>query len=340
MKLVTFETSGVGQAAGALIDGGKRVADLRTLHRLLGGNDSMHSAVASVQGVIEGGDTAMEYVRHLIDRAATAGMEDGVHELDRVRLLAPIPRPVRLRCFSVYEKHMRQSLEALVRVRLGRFGVALNRRLHFAKIPQDFFDAPAYYKGNPISVIGHDQDVPWPSFPESKLDYELELGFVIGRPGQDIGEDRALEHVFGYTVYNDFSARGRMIAEMRGGIPTGPLKGKDFEGGNSMGPWIVTADEIPDPASLRMEVRVNGETKGVGSTADMHHSIASMIAVASEGERLCEGEFFGTGAVGDGTGIERWEFLSPGDAVELEIEHIGVLRNRVGSRSEKGAALG
>ena len=135
-------------------------------------------------------------------------------------------------------------------------------------------------------------------------------------------------------------ARGRMIAEMRGGIPTGPLKGKDFEGGNSMGPWIVTADEIPDPASLRMEVRVNGETKGVGSTADMHHPIASMIAVASEGERLCEGEFFGTGAVGDGTGIERWEFLSPGDIVELEIEHIGVLRNRVGSRSEKGAALG
>ncbi len=95
----------------------------------------------------------------------------------------------------------------------------------------------------------------------------------------------------------------------------------------------MTADEIPDPGSLRMEVRVNGALRGVGHTSEMHHSIGAMIAEASLGERVLPGELIGTGTVGDGTGIERWAFLDPGDVVELEIERIGVLRNRVSPRA-------
>ena len=225
---------------------------------------------------------------------------------------------------------MRQSLDAVVRSRGGAFAVALNRLLGFVRIPKEFYRGPAYYKGNHTSVVGPEVDIPWPSFPETKLDYELELGLVIGRSGQDIAESDALAYVFGYTIYNDLSARDRLHTELMGG-KLGPLKGKDFEGGNAIGPWIVTADEIPDPGALRMEVRVNGVSRGVGHTSEMYHSVGAMVAEASLGELVLPGEFIGTGAVGDGTGIERWEFLEPGDVVELEIEKIGLLRNRVGT---------
>ena len=331
MKLTTFTTSEGATVPGVLLSDGLRVAEIPRVHCATTGAASAPIELASLQALIEGGEATLEHIRNVMDQVNASGEERGVHELGSVRLRAPLPRPVRMRCFSVYEKHMRQSVDALVEARLGRIGSALNGIVGFIKIPEEFYAAPAYYKGNPLSVIGPDDEVPWPTFRETKLDYELELGVVIGRAGQDISEDSAREHIFGYTVYNDFSARDRLIREIRGGA-LGPRKGKDFEGGNAIGPWIVTADEIPDPKSLRMEVRVNGQKRGVGTTADMYHSLESIIAEASVGERLSPGEFFGTGAVGDGTGIEDWQFLEPGDHVELEIERIGVLCNRIGPR--------
>ena len=332
MKLTTFTTPGQAAMPGVLLGEGSRLAQLPEAYCATTGAATAPPELASLQSLIEAGEAALDKVRDLAEKVDATGEQRGVHELGSVRLHAPLPRPVRMRCFSVYEKHMRQSVDALVQARLGRVGAALNGIVGFVKIPGEFYEAPAYYKGNPLSVIGPEDEVPWPTFRETKLDYELELGLVIGRAGQDISESAAREHIFGYTVYNDFSARDRLLREMRGGA-LGPRKGKDFEGGNAMGPWIVTADEIPDPTSLRMEVRVNGQTHGVGNTADMYHSLESMLAEASAGERLCPGEFFGTGAVGDGTGIEHWRFLEPGDEVELEIEKIGVLRNRIGPRT-------
>lgn len=330
MKLLTFESRHGAERVGALLGDGARIVDLAAAHLRMAGSEAPE--LQSMQALIEGGDPSLDLARKLLGQAESMDESEAVTALDRVRLLAPLPRPVRMRCFSVYEKHMRQSLDAVVRARGGAVAVALNRLLGIVSIPKQFYRSPAYYKGNHTSVVGPEAEILWPSFPETKLDYELELGLVVGRAGQDIAECDAHAHIFGYTIYNDVSARDRLLAELMGG-KLGPLKGKDFEGGNIIGPWIVTADEIPDPGSLRMEVRVNGALRGVGHTSEMHHSIGAMIAEASLGERVLPGELIGTGAVGDGTGIERWAFLDPGDVVELEIERIGVLRNRVSPRA-------
>jgi 2-keto-4-pentenoate hydratase/2-oxohepta-3-ene-1,7-dioic acid hydratase in catechol pathway len=282
----------------------------------------------SLLDLMEGGPAALELAQKTLEYAEAHFDSPCVTPLAEVRLLAPLPRPVKIRSFSVYEKHMLQSIDALIGSKAGAWAVHLNHALKLIKPPKQFYEAPAYYKGNNTSVIGHGEDIRWPTFAETQMDYELELGVFIGRAGQDIPVNEANPYIFGYTVYNDVSAREQLLKELFKG-KLGPLKGKDFQTGNVIGPWIVTADEIKDPYNLGMEVRVNGAVRGRANTGEMHYSIEEMIAHASLGERLVPGEFFGTGAGGNGTGIESWSFLNPGDSIELEIEKIGVLRNRI-----------
>jgi 2-keto-4-pentenoate hydratase/2-oxohepta-3-ene-1,7-dioic acid hydratase in catechol pathway len=278
--------------------------------------------------LMRGGQAALESARMTLAFAEANSTVQGLRLLSESRLLAPLPQPVKIRSFSVYEKHMLQSLDAFIKAKVGNWAAKLNRVFKLMKPPKQFYTAPAYYKGSNTTVIGHEADIWWPTFKEEKMDYELELGVFLGSEGQDIAANQAKPYIFGYTVYNDVSARDNLLRELFDG-KLGPLKGKDFETGNAIGPWIVTADEIDDPYNLAMEVRVNGEVRGRGNTGEMFYSIEEMIAFASMGERLVPGEFFGTGAVGNGTGIESWSFLSPGDVIELEIEGIGVLRNRL-----------
>ncbi|MFT4823443.1 MAG: 2-keto-4-pentenoate hydratase/2-oxohepta-3-ene-1,7-dioic acid hydratase in catechol pathway [Halioglobus sp.] len=292
----------------------------------MAGGDS--SYFRSLLDLMEGGPAALELAHKTLDYAEANSDVPGITQLAEVRLLAPLPRPVKIRSFSVYEKHMLQSLDALIRSKAGGWAVYLNHALKLIKPPKQFYDAPPYYKGNNTSVIGHEEDIRWPTFAEAQMDYELELGVFIGREGQDIPASEARPYIFGYTIYNDVSAREQLLKELFKG-KLGPLKGKDFQTGNAIGPWIVTADEITDPYNLSMEVRVNGEVRGRGNTGEMYYNIEEMIAHASLGERLVPGEFFGTGAAGDCTGIESWSFLDAGDSIELEIEKIGVLRNRL-----------
>jgi 2-keto-4-pentenoate hydratase/2-oxohepta-3-ene-1,7-dioic acid hydratase in catechol pathway len=183
-----------------------------------------------------------------------------------------------------------------------------------------------YYKANRFSVSGPGETIRWPSY-SRLMDYECELACVIGKGGVDIARERALEHVFGYTIFNDFSARDAQGAEMSGGL--GPAKGKDFDGANAFGPCIVTADEIPDPYAFDMIVRVNGEERSRGNSREMHWKFEDLIVYVSQGETLHPGEIFGSGTVGDGCGLEHLRFLEDGDLVELEIPPIGVLSNRV-----------
>jgi 2-keto-4-pentenoate hydratase/2-oxohepta-3-ene-1,7-dioic acid hydratase in catechol pathway len=159
------------------------------------------------------------------------------------------------------------------------------------------------------------------------MDYECELACVIGTGGRDIPASRARQHVFGFTIFNDFSARDAQAIEMAGGL--GPAKGKDFDGANAFGPCIVTLDEIGDPYGLEMIVRVNGVERSRGSSGDMHWRFEDMIAHVSRGETLHPGEILGSGTVGDGCGLEQLRFLEDGDTVEIEIQPIGVLRNRI-----------
>jgi 2-keto-4-pentenoate hydratase/2-oxohepta-3-ene-1,7-dioic acid hydratase in catechol pathway len=245
-----------------------------------------------------------------IEAGAPAGERAPV---ECARLLAPL-RPRSLRDFLAFEGHLRNAL-----TRLGR------------PIPDEWFDVPAYYKGLPDTVIGPDEEIPWPPYTD-RLDHELELAAVIGRAGKDIARERALEHVFGWTIWNDVSARDVQTRELPIGM--GPAKAKDWDGSNVLGPCIVTADEL-DGSNVHMAVRVNGETWGEDTSARMHHTFADMIAYASQAQTLYPGEVLGSGTAAGGSGLELDRWLAEGDVVELEVEGIGVLRNTIG---RKGSA--
>ena len=232
---------------------------------------------------------------------------------DGARLLAPL-RPRSLRDFLAFEGHLKGALG-----RLGR------------PIPDEWYERPAYYKGMPDTVIGPEEEIPWPRWTE-RLDHELELACVIGTRCRDVEAADAAEVIFGYTIWNDVSARDVQARELPIGM--GPAKAKDWDGSNVLGPCLVTADEL-DGAGLAMSVRVNGETWGEDSSASMHHSFGDMIAYASLSQTLYPGEVFGSGTATGGSGLELDRSLEAGDLIELEIEGIGVLRNRIGA---KGAA--
>jgi 2-keto-4-pentenoate hydratase/2-oxohepta-3-ene-1,7-dioic acid hydratase in catechol pathway len=227
-------------------------------------------------------------------------------------LLAPL-RPRSLRDFLAFEGHMRNALS-----RLGR------------PIPDEWYTVPAYYKGLPDTVIGPEEVIPWPPYTD-RLDHELELAAVIGRAGKDIRKEDATSYIFGYTIWNDLSARDVQRREVPIGM--GPAKAKDWDGSNVLGPCIVTADDL-DPSNVRMSVRVNGETWGEDTSRHMHHTFADMISYASQAQTLYPGEVFGSGTATSGSGLELDRWLKEGDIVELEIEGIGILRNRIG---QKGA---
>ena len=230
--------------------------------------------------------------------------------VEGARLLAPL-RPRSLRDFLTFEGHMKNALS-----RLGR------------PIPEKWYEVPTYYKGMPDTVIGPGEEIPWPPFTD-RLDHELELAAIIGRRGKDVPRARALDHVFGYTIWNDVSARDVQTRELPIGM--GPAKAKDWDGSNVLGPCIVTADEV-DPSNLHMSVRVNGEVWGEDTTAHMHHRLEDLISYASQAQTLYPGEVFGSGTAAGGSGLELDRWLEEGDLVEMEIEGIGTLRNRIGRK--------
>jgi 2-keto-4-pentenoate hydratase/2-oxohepta-3-ene-1,7-dioic acid hydratase in catechol pathway len=288
------------------------------------------AALASMQALIDAGDEGLALAREL--EAGAPADSRAVRSLSETRLLAPLPLPPQMRDFSTFELHMRQAAVGMARLRAEREGgseAALPRPSDIV-LPEVFSRQPLYYKTNRFSVVGHEHEVVWPSYCE-KFDYELEFGAILARGGRDIQAESAGEYIFGYTIFNDFSARDAQEYEMS--APFGPAKGKDFDTGNVLGPWIVTADELPDPYALRMTARVNGEIWSDGSSGDMVHRFEAMIAHVSRDETLHPGEFFGSGTIGGGCGLELDRWLAPGDVVELEVEGIGVLRNRVVRRN-------
>jgi 2-keto-4-pentenoate hydratase/2-oxohepta-3-ene-1,7-dioic acid hydratase in catechol pathway len=292
MKLVTFRLGSRPACAGALVDGA--VVDLR---------------IDSVLSIVEQGQNGL-------DRAAEAAKRrHAVHSPGEVSLLAPIPHPPQMRDFLCFEKHLVQAFEAVAKLRGSE-----------ARIPKVWYERPIFYHPNRFNVCGTGADVPWPAFSE-RMDFELEFGCWIGKPGRDIPRERAREHIFGYSIFNDVSARDEQTREMAGQL--GPGKGKDFDNSNVLGPCLVTADEIKNAYELEMIARVNGEEWGRGNSRDMHWKFEDCIAHASRSETLHSGEFFGSGTVGNGCGLEQMRFLEPGDVVELEVEGIGVLRNRI-----------
>ena len=308
MKLCTYAGPGGRQVPGVITRDGEGIA-------------SLADDFADILALIAAGEAGLDTARR---RQAAPSQ---VVALRETRLLAPIPVPPQFRDFNNHPQHMRDAPKggAKLRARLDGRPVPSSEQLDFP-VPEVYRRLPIFYITNRFSISGPDADVPRPRY-SSHLDYELEMAMVLGRGGKDIAEKDAADHVFGYTIFNDFSARDRQMAEMEGRL--GPAKGKSFDGGNALGPWIVTRDEIPDPFALRVSVSINGEVRGRNDGREMIHSFARMIAYVSEDETLHPGEIFGSGTYGGCCGMEIDYFLRDGDVVELEIEKIGKLRNRV-----------
>jgi len=265
---------------------------------------------ADMQALLDAGPTAW---RHAADLCRRFSAEMHSHDLaqdaeaglayrsDRVRWHAPIPRP-----------------------RKDVFCLGQNYAAHAAESGNPPPSAPIYFTKPPTTIIGPGEAIPYPHGLTTRLDWEVELGIVIGTKGRDIPEARALGYVFGYTVFNDVSARDLQYRTSQW------FKGKALDGSCPMGPVIVTADEIPDPQRLRLRLLVNGVAKQDSTTGDMIFSVARIIEDLSAGMTLEPGDCISTGTPqGVGDGRKPPEYLQPGDLVEAEIERIGVLRNPV-----------
>ena len=320
MKLVSFRVQtplGAFIRAGAL--SGETIVDLNMAYaRLLADQYEpqphriANAAVpATMLDLLEGGALAMRRAREAFDYATrlddTLRGPEGecvIYSSDSIRVVAPLPNPPSLRDFIAFENHI----------------VATSKK-RGQPVPPEWYKAPVYYKGNHRTIIGPNEDLPWP-LETTKLDYELELACIIGRRGRDIAESEAGHYIAGYTIMNDFSARDIQFQEMA--CRLGPAKGKDFA--TAIGPCLVTPDEILNLESLIMIARVNGEVWSEGRFGSIHWSFPQMIAHVSRGEMIYPGDVFGSGTVGGGCGLELDRYLHPGDVVELEIQPIGVLR--------------
>ncbi len=238
--------------------------------------------------------------------------------VDEVQFLSPL-KPTTLRDGYAFEQHVKTANK-----NRGR------------EVPEEWYQFPVFYFTNPNTAFGHDDTIPYPPYTNA-MDYELEIAAIIGKGGMNIKPEDAPKHIFGYTIFNDWSARDVQRKEMVVGL--GPAKGKDFA--SAFGPIIITHEALADKATgrpgvydLEMTARVNGRELSRGNFKDMHWSFGEIIARASDSTMLYPGDVIGSGTVGTGCLLELTKFQGPwlnhGDVVELEVERIGVLRNVVG----------
>jgi 2-keto-4-pentenoate hydratase/2-oxohepta-3-ene-1,7-dioic acid hydratase in catechol pathway len=302
VRLLTFKPKRGGEPRLGVLLADERVLDVgeaarRARQRLPFDAGDMLSLIAS-------GRVGLAALRKLARARAAKGPA-----LDSLRLLAPIPRP-RKNVFCVgwnYLEHFEEGAKA---------------RPHVQDMPAH----PAFFTKAPTAVNGPYDAIPLHAGVTEKLDWEVELGLVIGRGGCNIAEADAMKHVYGYCVVNDVSAR-----EVQRQHGQQWFKGKSLDGTCPMGPWIVTADEVPDPQALRVSCRLNGAVKQDSNTRHMYFRIPRIIAELSAGLTLEPGDVISTGTpAGVGHARTPPEFMRAGDVLETEVEGIGVLRNRIG----------
>ena len=315
MKLLTFKLAGT-EYLGALTDTGVFNLSAAAPEDI---------AFSSMQHFIEAGQLALDRAYALLESSSVSIPSD------QVDFLAPLPLPPQIRDCLGFEEHLKNSFESAMKLSAMAADdpVAAERELRASgrfTVPEVWYQQPLYYKANRFSVAESGKDVVWPAYSEV-MDFELEMACIVGKKGKDIRKVNAEDHIFGYTIYNDFSARDAQILESPGML--GPAKSKDFDDSIILGPVIVTKDELDDPYSLRMQARVNGETWCDSNSSTIHWKFSDMIAHISKSETLHPGEVIGSGTVGFGCGLEHLRFLNDGDIVELEVEKIGVISNKV-----------
>jgi fumarylacetoacetate (FAA) hydrolase len=329
MKLVTFRTGDGISHAGIIQDTTIIPLHFPTLLDLLRSPDGLDQARAALSRKLQ--QEVYHYQPGL--KQATPVSPDRPHSVEQVWgeivqeqpttevvLLPPITEPPTLRDFYAFEQHVKAA-----------------RAQRNAEMIREWYEIPIFYFSNTSELYGHDSIVPYPTGSEA-LDFELEIACVIGREGKNIPVEEAEHYIAGYMIMNDWSARDLQRKEMR--LNLGPGKGKDFA--TSLGPWLVTPDELSthrtgsgasERYDLTMLARVNGKEVSRGNFKDIYYSFPQMIAYASRNARLRVGDVLGSGTVGTGcilelgTDVQRW--LRPNDVVELEIEGIGILCNKI-----------
>jgi 2-keto-4-pentenoate hydratase/2-oxohepta-3-ene-1,7-dioic acid hydratase in catechol pathway len=320
VKLVTFTHPDSGSTPRAGIQHAGSVVDpFAVLYASYGGGtDAARRAAAEAprdmtgllasgaleSGALERALTAASAATQAGDTLAGPGGEAAVVPAASVRLLAPVPRPPRIRDYLTYEAHLAGA---------GR------------QVPPAFAAMPICYKCNVDTIIGPEQEIRWPAYSD-QLDYELEIGFFVSKPGRNLSVAEAAGAIAGVTIFNDVSARDIQLFEMSMGI--GPSKGKDFC--TVMGPCITTMDEL-DEWNIELTATVNGELWSKGTTGSRKYSFAEVLAWASYCEDIQPGEFLAIGTVGGGCGLELNRWIRPGDVVELSSPQLGTLRNPVGA---------
>jgi len=301
MKLVTFVNGGA-HAIGLME--GNVVLNLGAAWRKFGNA----AAPADMIALIESGEVGLASTRTVASAAASVRSDKSLWApLASTKLAAPIPRP-RKNVFCVgrnYKKHIEEGARAR------------GREVSFPPVPE-FFSKP------PTTIVGNDDPIRLDPKVTKQLDYEVELAIVIGKTARDVPKEKALDVVFGYTVFNDVSARELQVSHGQW------FKGKSLDTSGPMGPCIVTKDEFGDPSGHRLALRVNGETRQDENTSDMLFDCAAIIASLSQGLTLEAGDVIATGTPsGVALGMSPQIWLKDGDVMEAEIQGIGVLRNSV-----------
>ncbi|HVE13435.1 MAG TPA: fumarylacetoacetate hydrolase family protein [Elusimicrobiota bacterium] len=258
---------------------------------------------SSMLGFLQAGPAAWDEARRLLAKPPEAACLP----LAGLAFKAALPNPAALKDCFAFEAHAKAGAE--------------RRKEPF---PEEWYELPAYFKCNPREIYGDGDEIPWPSYTR-KLDYECEIACVLGTRGRDLSIEEAAKHIFGYMIFNDFSARDIQRKERALGM--GPTKGKDFA--NAFGPWLVTADEV-DPRALELKAFVNGELWSQGRFKDQHWGFPLIVSHVSQEETVYPGDVFGSGCFHGGCGMDLDRWIQPGDVVELEVPLLGRLRNTIG----------
>lgn len=322
MRLVSFAAAGLATGAGRALGAleGDQVLALGRAVVLLGRPEAEAARLSTLEAMLESWHENLALARDVLAEAATPAGAKASNLARRpfgsLSVLPPVAHPPSFRDAYAFEAHVRNA-----RARRG------------LEVPAEWYETPVYYYSNPGAFLGHRQPVRKPVWTEA-LDYELELGWVIGVKARDLRPEEWRAVVAGFTILNDWSARDVQRREMAVGL--GPAKGKDFA--TSLGPALVTLDELGgawegEGVALDMEATVNGRRLSRGNSRDMRYTVGDVVARASQDVYLFPGDVFGSGTVGTGCLLElgpdvhRW--LQPGDEVTLSIERLGALTNPI-----------
>lgn len=334
MKLCTFSVGtpvgevrrvGVATPAGVVDGTAARVAYLeRTCRPAVALRVGMAQVPPDMIEVIGAGPVGREWLEEAVSalmssgQPATVGGQKTLYELADIRLLAPVPRPPGMSNFSAWTAHIEHAQSK---------GVNLG-------VPRKDLGPKSYWKGNADSFVGPGVVLEYPSYAQ-ELDVECEVVAIVGTGGKDLSLEQAEKAIAGYSIFNDVSIRHIQLEEMKSN--RGPSKGKDHDGGNVLGPWLVTSDEVGDPMDLQMSLIVNNDQWSTYTAREMAFSFPQMLSYLSRGQTIHPGHVLTAGSYPGGSGFDLERTLHPGDVIELKVSKLGSLINKIGRKPTAAA---